>query len=60
MVRRADRAARMDGLIGRSVIGAAGGAVVDRLALKLDNLTDTNWTVLGSNRRLCLIVVYRA
>ena len=26
-------------------------------AAKLDNLTDRNWTVLGSNRRLLLIVV---
>ncbi len=60
MPRHADTATRLDGLIGRSVIGAAGGAIVDPLALKPDNLTDTNWTVLGLNRRLCLIVVYRA
>ena len=29
-------------------------------AAKPDNLTAANWTVLGSNRCLCLIVVYRA
>ena len=30
------------------------------LSVELHNLTDANWTVRGSNRRLCPIVVYRA